>query len=375
MMAGCNAPAPKSSLKGTTEYFAESEYGVKASPRVVSSESGMTRGGGRYQVGKPYQIKGRWYRPKEDPNYVAEGKASWYGEAFHGRLTANGEVYDMAHLTAAHPTMPLPSYARVTNLENGNSVIVRVNDRGPFVRDRVIDLSKRAAELLEYRHMGVADVRVEYISPAPLHGNDDQYLLASYRPKGVHPGQPHGLPEGVMLAMNEATPDHTGSEAITALIAQAPIEDEGRLTLPSIGPLVPDRPTSNSIRLEEVELALLSYADRRVVAAASVFEQVLDPRLDQDTIRRWWKARTSEPAEEKLAADYIHLGTWDARDQAEKTLRQLTGLGEFHVQQTSGPGGTLYSASLALNGNADLDDLLRAAWSAGAYDAFAVRGE
>lgn len=186
MMAGCNAPAPKSSLKGTTEYFAESEYGVKASPRVVSSESGMTRGGGRYQVGKPYQIKGRWYRPKEDPNYVAEGKASWYGEAFHGRLTANGEVYDMAHLTAAHPTMPLPSYARVTNLENGNSVIVRVNDRGPFVRDRVIDLSKRAAELLEYRHMGVADVRVEYISPAPLHGNDDQYLLASYRPKGVH---------------------------------------------------------------------------------------------------------------------------------------------------------------------------------------------
>ena len=93
------------------------------------------------------------YYPKEDKNYKKVGLASWYGDAFHGRLTANGEIYDMTHLTAAHPTMPLPSYARVTNIENGSSVIVRVNDRGPYSHDRLIDLSKRAAEMLDYTRM------------------------------------------------------------------------------------------------------------------------------------------------------------------------------------------------------------------------------
>ena len=102
-------------------------------------------------MGDPYQVAGRWYYPKLDPNYSRVGRASWYGAAFHGRLTANGEVYDMNALTAASPTMPLPSYARVTNLDNGSSVIVRVNDRGPFAKGRVIDLSARAAKMLAPR--------------------------------------------------------------------------------------------------------------------------------------------------------------------------------------------------------------------------------
>ena len=103
------------------EYFAESVYGVKASPRVADGKN-IPKGGGRYQVGKPYQVKGKWYQPKEDFGYNKTGMSSWYGSAFHGRLTANGEVYDKYHLSAAHPTFPLPSYARVTNLENGSSV-------------------------------------------------------------------------------------------------------------------------------------------------------------------------------------------------------------------------------------------------------------
>ena len=147
--------------------------------------SRMPRGGGRYQVGKPYQVKGKWYRPKEDPNYKAVGLASWYGSAFHGRLTANGEVYDMTHLTAAHPTMPLPSYARVTNLKNGSSVMVRVNDRGPFAHSRVIDLSKRAAELLDYQHTGLAKVKVEYVGRAPLDGRTTPIF---WRPTGRRQG-------------------------------------------------------------------------------------------------------------------------------------------------------------------------------------------
>ena len=110
--------------------------------------------------------------------------ASWYGAAFHGRRTANGEVYDMASLSAAHPTMPLPSYARVTNLENGYSVIVRVNDRGPYHGGRVMDVSSRVADVLDMKAMGTAKVKVDYVGPAPMEGSDDSQLLASLRTDG-----------------------------------------------------------------------------------------------------------------------------------------------------------------------------------------------
>ncbi|WP_350333985.1 septal ring lytic transglycosylase RlpA family protein [Coralliovum pocilloporae] len=165
----------------------DKKYGVTASPRVVAANKKIPRGGGRRQVGKPYKIAGRWYHPKEDPNYSRVGQASWYGEAFHGRLTANGEIFDMNTLTAAHTTMPLPSYARVTNLSNGRSVIVRVNDRGPFAHDREIDLSKRTAEVLDFKHKGLAKVKVEYVGQARLDGQDQAFLLASIRGPGQKP--------------------------------------------------------------------------------------------------------------------------------------------------------------------------------------------
>ena len=115
---------------------------------------------------KPYQINGIWYYPKADPDYNVVGIGSWYGEQFHNRRTANGEVFDMDVPSAAHKTLPLPSLVEVTNLDTGQKMIVRVNDRGPFVGDRVIDLSKAAAEQLGYRRQGVARVRVKYIGPA-----------------------------------------------------------------------------------------------------------------------------------------------------------------------------------------------------------------
>lgn len=162
------------------EYFSSSAYGVSASPRVATG-SRLKRGGGYKKTGSSYVIKGRRYHPTEKQPPSQSGKASWYGKAFHGRMTANGEVFDMNHLTAAHKTMPLPSYARVTNNANGHSVIVRVNDRGPFSNNRVIDLSKRAAEVLDYISDGTAKVKVEYVGPAPLHGKDDDYLWASVK--------------------------------------------------------------------------------------------------------------------------------------------------------------------------------------------------
>lgn len=134
----------------------------------VSVPSGA---GGIYKIGKPYQIAGTWYYPKEDDHYDHTGIASWYGPQFHGKHTANGEMFDQDQLTAAHPTLPMPILVRVTNLDNGRSLVVRINDRGPFVAGREIDLSRKAAELLGYERMGTARVRVQYISRAPLPGD------------------------------------------------------------------------------------------------------------------------------------------------------------------------------------------------------------
>ena len=182
-VAGCASQSKMRHPPKTSEYFPQSKYG-KASPRVVSYGAPVPKGGGRYHVGKPYKVAGKWYRPRENPKYRAVGIASWYGSAFHGRKTANGEIYDMSALTAAHPTLPLPSYVRVTNLHNNRSVIVRVNDRGPFAHGRIIDLSQRAAELLDYKKRGTAKVRVEYVGKARMDGQDHEYLMASLRING-----------------------------------------------------------------------------------------------------------------------------------------------------------------------------------------------
>ena len=125
---------------------------------------------GTYKVGQPYQIQGTWYYPKEDPSYDETGVASWYGPNFYEKMTANGEIYHAGDLTAAHRTLPMPVNVRVTNLDNGRSIIVRVNDRGPYAKGRIIDLSERAAELLGYKTAGTARVRVQFVSRADLDG-------------------------------------------------------------------------------------------------------------------------------------------------------------------------------------------------------------
>ena len=121
-----------------------------------------------FKIGAPYKINGTWYRPQFVTEYEAIGIASWYGEPFHGRHTANSEIYDMEALTAAHPTLPLPSIVQVTNLENGRTLVVRVNDRGPFAGNRLIDLSQAAARELGFVYQGLAEVQVSYLGLARL---------------------------------------------------------------------------------------------------------------------------------------------------------------------------------------------------------------
>jgi rare lipoprotein A len=199
MLAGCAQP-PSQHARHGNEYFSTAKYGP-ASARVVEDGQPVPRGGGQYLVGHPYTIAGRTYYPSENANYTAVGMASWYGDAFHGRRTANGEVYDMRSFTAAHPTMPLPSYARVTNLANGYSIIVRVNDRGPYHGGRVMDVSSRVADVLDFKSAGTAKVKVEYVGRAPIEGSDDSMLLASLRTNGA-PATLDGMPSGppVMVA-------------------------------------------------------------------------------------------------------------------------------------------------------------------------------
>jgi len=183
-LGGCaqRQQASLSSRHHGKEYFPESIYG-RASPRVVADGEDVPKGGGQYLVGKPYSVAGRTYVPSER-KFTGTGLASWYGDAFHGRRTANGEVYDKSSVSGAHPTMPLPSYARVTNLRNHHSIIVRVNDRGPYHEGRIMDLSSRAAEALGYRNVGTARVKVEYVSKASLGGSDDNKLMATLRVDG-----------------------------------------------------------------------------------------------------------------------------------------------------------------------------------------------
>jgi rare lipoprotein A len=159
--------------------FTSAEYGVSSSPRV-SRSAHPRHGGGRYLVGNPYTVHGKTYVPQAQPaGYVEQGIASWYGSDFHGRLTANGEIFSANAISAAHPTLPLPSYVRVTNMSNGRSMLVRLNDRGPYMSGRVIDLSYAAAKMLDLIGHGTGEVQVAYVGPAPLNGDDTRMLVAS----------------------------------------------------------------------------------------------------------------------------------------------------------------------------------------------------
>lgn len=237
-------------------------------PRYPSKGHGASASNGApgaQKVGKPYQVNGIWYVPQEDPNYDRRGVASWYGDAFHMKATANGEIFDMNAVSAAHTTLPLPSLVEVTNLDNGRKLVVRVNDRGPFVDNRLIDLSREAAIQLGYHRQGLANVRVRYVGPAPLLGPADGLRVASAKPLPTRasalPIAPATLaaavdqdpvmaiaagssPPRAAMARTAATepvvrqslPPVTGSEISSAPIGSPPMAARPILTAQSAGP-------------------------------------------------------------------------------------------------------------------------------------------
>src|SRR5579863_7550389 len=265
------------------------KYGVSSSPRVVALGDPVPKGGGTYRVGKPYMVAGRVYVPEEDVNYREEGLASWYGDDFHGRSTANGEIFDMTSLSAAHPTLPMPCYVRVTNLGNGKSLIVRVNDRGPYHANRVMDVSSRAAELLEFKNNGVARVRVEYVGRAPLEGSDDRLLMATLR-TGVPAPAPSfvrvasarpfvpelpsaGRPIRGQVPMPEGRPYNLGSTQPEQAGGIATSQDRTAYL----------RPRSDDAFQEEARSASFEAQDRYLTRPVSAFA-ASDPRIPSELL-------------------------------------------------------------------------------------------
>lgn len=381
LVAGCvSKPEPKALVipkAKPKEYFSEADYGVKASPKVTNKRTRLKRGGGRYLVGKPYQVKGKWYYPQEMTSYHKTGTASWYGSAFHGRLTANGEVYDMTALTAAHPTMPLPSYARVTNTANGSSVIVRVNDRGPYHGGRIMDLSARAAELLDYTHSGTAKIDVQYLGPAPVEGNDDEYLMASYRPSKNFDAPSVGLPQGVMLAsaspapvepvaLAGTTPSGTPAQAFPGVLtsgAPLPPAPAGIVTLPEFGPEIPDRPPYRIAALVSPERLGYAAEPRSGSAFAVLGAEGLSP-----------SALVSRFGGGGSAADnYVAVGTFDSEEDARAIAASLKAVASTSVEILRHDGRSYVALTATPAAGRSVDDVVEASWVAGATDAFVVR--
>ena len=192
---------------------------------------------GYYKVGAPYQVNGVWYYPRVDYTYDETGTASWYGEAFNGKSTANGEIFDLTQVSAAHKTLQLPSVVEVTNLQNSRALKVRVNDRGPFAGDRIIDLSRRAAQLLGFERAGTAPVRVRIIkdesikvAEAAMRGDigssrlaseprsvQTQYAATVPRPSGIRAAPPTGV-----AVASAAAPASTPSAPAPVILAASP---------------------------------------------------------------------------------------------------------------------------------------------------------
>ncbi len=281
-------------------------------------------GGGKYYVGNPYQVAGRWFTPREQPNYDRTGLASWYGEAFHRRMTANGEYFDMNTLTAAHATLPLPSYVLVTNLENNRHVVVRVNDRGPFVDTRVIDVSKRAADELGYRNKGTAHVRVQYLGPAPL------------KDHGEH-----------LMAMNGALSTGASKGDLVAMAQNPKIRGSGNVQVAA----------ARSFNPQPTPIAEVQMADA---------EQVAEPNQNQDV--------APAPAPQPVQAFIVRVAVFHSIENANTAYQELASFGPTQIVRAVGANGPLYRVQIGpLDNSSDAQSALDSAVASGYEDARIVQ--
>jgi rare lipoprotein A len=279
--------------------------------RHASGGASSASGGGIYKVGEPYQIGDTWYYPREQPDYDETGVASWYGPTFYGKSTANGELYDGDGLTAAHRTLPMPVNVRVTNLDNGKSVVVRVNDRGPYAKGRIIDVSRHAAELLGFVGQGTAKVRVTYLGRADL-------------PNGQPP--PSETPVAIAKALPPVPAEkiETASlDTVPGAVIAAPVRTES-LPAPAPAPATEAPPAAQLQPTGEVERVPVPAVTHLYVQAGafSTYENAsrLKTRLAGDLF--------ISPIERNGHRLYrVRSGPYDDLESADAALARLTGLG------------------------------------------------
>ncbi|MDF2369043.1 septal ring lytic transglycosylase RlpA family protein [Sneathiella sp.] len=248
---------------GAKKYHASHE---KSNSAV--GNNGIDRG--ESKIGKPYEVAGIWYYPKVDNAYDETGIASWYGEPFHGRKTANGAVYDMHQLTAAHKTLPLPTDVRVTNLENGRSIIVTVNDRGPFAHSRIIDMSYRGAQLLGMVEKGTAKVRVQVINGGD---NLDQSIIAKPETPVSEKNNVAAAPQAKIVSGTLAPPPNIKAAPLPKVEQlPAPTGTPAKTQLASSTPYSTPSPVVSAAPITESEIfiqagAFVDYNNANVLSA------------------------------------------------------------------------------------------------------------
>jgi rare lipoprotein A len=285
-----------------------------AQPPPVSATVAPT-----YKVGKPYQVAGVWYYPQEDFGYDETGIASWYGPNFHAKATANGEVFDQNDVSAAHKTLPMPSIVRVTNLENGRTLVVRVNDRGPFVNGRILDLSRRAAQLLGMEAKGTAAVRVQVLT------EESRVLAGKVKPE-VSANEPKlaaAAPRGSVSA--ESLPAPGGARDLSKPVAVAAAA----------------APVQRGMTVEAVERELAKQEVKTVPVSATNI--------------------------------YVQAGSFSRHDNALRLSARLSGVGKPQIQQAAIQGKTVYRVRLGPLGSVEeADRMLDAVISTGQQDAKVV---
>jgi len=276
------------------------------------------RGEGQYKVGTPYEIDGIWYYPRVDYAYRETGIASWYGPKFHGNRTANGEVFNQYELTAAHPTLPMPSMVRVTNLENGRAIAVRVNDRGPFKNGRIIDLSTRSAQLLGFHKKGTAKVLVEILEP------QSRQLASVAKTREAAEHAPAAVPViEVQSAPLNGTANGTvnGSHATLPAAAPAPaVNGHAAARPPLVEPEVDGRVIRMPVRATNIYVQAGAFLRRdnavRLGARLSVFGPTSITET-QNGQRRFFRVRLGPVADvadaDRLLATLLQNGHSDAR--------------------------------------------------------------
>lgn len=269
----------------------------KLSSYPVKDTAGSQEGA-QYKIGKPYQIQGVWYYPAEDYKYDETGVASWYGPDFHGKYTANGEVFDQNDVTAAHRTLPMPCFVRVTNLENGRSLVVRVNDRGPFAHSRILDLSRRAAQLLGMEGQGTARVRVQIMA-------DESQALALRMKAKIEDTQVAAAPRVSVQA--ETLPAPGSREQAKPIVAPPP---------------PPPRP-------------VVATPDNQQLASQQVLVEPVKP-----------------------TQMYIQAGAFSRYDNAHRVSAALTSIGQPTISQVVTKSGTLFRVRMGPVANLDAADAL-----------------